>query len=79
MATRGRPRFTTLRERRFDGVIFRRIYNFDRKAQAQSYAARARKMWGIKVRVIGHAGSWTVYKEGRWPGYEGKQLNMGLG
>jgi hypothetical protein len=62
---RGRPRFSTQIERKFNGVTFIRTYHFARKGQARLYAAKIRKLWKIKVRIVGHVGYWIVYRENR--------------
>ncbi len=63
MTLKGRPRFSTLAVRKFDGVLYHRTYHFMNKSQADKYAANVRKT-GVKARVVTHKGVFTVYKSG---------------
>lgn len=53
-------RYATAKTRVIGGKQYRRTYHFATKAKAERYAAQERKE-GNSVRIIPHAGVYTVY------------------
>ena len=62
MTVRGRPRFSTIKVRKFENLKLKRTYHFALKEQAVNYAEKVRKQ-NRHARIVKHAGAWTVYTD----------------